>query len=56
MATVQVNGNIVTVDLEKGYDDDGVLEIIENLYRFYPDADDTVGEAPAVDAEAPAAE
>jgi hypothetical protein len=37
VASVQVNGNMVTVDLQKGYDDTGLLEIIENLYRFYPD-------------------
>ena len=37
VAAVQINGNIVTVDLAKGYGDEGLLEIIENLYRFYPD-------------------
>ena len=34
---VQVNANMITVDLAKGYDSEGLLEIIENLYRFYPD-------------------
>lgn len=37
VAGVQINGNIVTVDLDKGYDADGLKSIIENLYRFYPD-------------------
>ncbi len=37
VAGVQINGNVVTVDLEKGYDADGLKEIVENLYRFYPD-------------------
>ncbi|CAN5137967.1 hypothetical protein BH20ACT3_BH20ACT3_16990 [soil metagenome] len=34
---VQINGNMVTVDLEKGHDSDGLKVVIENLYRFYPD-------------------
>lgn len=54
VAAVQVNGNIVTVDLEKGYDDRGLLEIIENLYRFYPDT--VEGEDPAEAAPADAVE
>lgn len=40
VAAVQINGNIVTVDLAKGFDSEGLLEIIENLYRFYPDTAD----------------
>ena len=51
VAGVQINGNVVTVDLAKGYTSDGLITIIENLYRFYPDAP----EAPAA-AEAPATE
>ena len=51
VAAVQINGNIVTVDLAKGYGDEGLLEIIENLYRFYPDepagADEPEAEAEA---------
>ncbi len=43
VAGVQINGNMVTVDLFKGFDSAGLLEVIENLYRFYPDAP----EAPA---------
>ncbi|MEO6989453.1 MAG: hypothetical protein ABI239_12505 [Aquihabitans sp.] len=34
---VHVHGNIVTVDLEKGYDTDGLLGIIENMYVKYPE-------------------
>lgn len=51
VAGVQINGNMVTVDLNKGHDSSGLLEIIQNLYRFYPDAPE--GEA-AAEAEAPA--
>jgi len=36
VAGVQINGNMITVDLAKGYDSSGLVEIIENLYRFYP--------------------
>ena len=50
VAGVQINGNMVTVDLSKGFDSTGLLEIIENLYRFYPDA------VEGDEAEAPAAE
>ena len=40
VAGVQINANVVTVDLAKGYDASGLREVIENLYRFYPDATD----------------
>ena len=33
---VHVNGNIVTVDLTKGHTSDGLKEIIESLYLYYP--------------------
>lgn len=57
VAGVQVNGNMVTVDLNKGYDTSGLVEIIENLYRFYPDVDEVVAGSPeAVAAEALAPE
>ncbi len=49
VAGVQINANIVTVDLAKGFTSDGLLEIIENLYRFYPDAPEGAEEAPAED-------
>jgi hypothetical protein len=53
VAAVQINGNVVTVDLNKGHTSEGLLEIIENLYRFYPDAPEG---APASAEEAPAEE
>jgi hypothetical protein len=33
---VHVNGNIVTIDLEKGWTSDGLKEIVESLYIYYP--------------------
>jgi hypothetical protein len=58
VAGLQINGNMVTVDLAKGYDAAGLREVIENLYRFYPDATDApdAPEAPEVPAEGDAAE
>lgn len=55
VAGVQINANMVTVDLQKGFDSTGIVEVIENLYRFYPDAEDApAGDAPV--AEEPPAE
>ena len=34
-AGVHINGNVITVDLEKGYTTDGMREIIEDLYIYY---------------------
>jgi len=51
---VGINGNVVTVDLEKGYDSSGLKEIVENLYRFYPDADPAA--EPTADPAEPEAE
>jgi hypothetical protein len=45
VARVHVNGNMVTIDLTKGYDASGLREIIEDLYRFYPDVDDAADAA-----------
>ncbi|MCB0977732.1 MAG: hypothetical protein KDB02_09765 [Acidimicrobiales bacterium] len=42
VAGLQVHGNMVTVDLNKGYDAGGIAEVIENLYRFYPDVEKAV--------------
>ena len=39
VAGVGINGNVITVDLERGFDSTGLKEIVENLYRFYPDVD-----------------
>jgi hypothetical protein len=52
VTAVHVNGNIVTVDLQKGHDADGIKDIVENLYRFYPD---TVDGADAGDEVEPSA-
>lgn len=49
VAAVQLNANVITVDLAKGYGSDGLKEVIENLYRFYPDT------PPTADADEPAA-
>lgn len=45
VAAVHVNANIVTVDLQKGHQPHGIKEIVENLYRFYPDAADAADAA-----------
>jgi hypothetical protein len=34
---VHINGNVVTVDLTKGYDGEGIQKVIEDLYLFYPE-------------------
>jgi len=35
VAGVHINGNIITVDLERGYTSEGMREIIEDLYLYY---------------------
>lgn len=45
VAGVQINGNMITVDLNKGFDSEGLLEVIENLYRFYPDTPPVEGDS-----------
>lgn len=40
---VHVNSSVITVDLGGGYVGEGLQQIIEDLFRFYPDAPD--GEA-----------
>ena len=32
---VHVYGNIITVDLEKGYDSDGLAEIVRDMYQYW---------------------
>jgi len=51
---IQINGNMVTVDLAKGFDADGLQEIIEQLYIFYPDQPDDAEATTEIAAEAPA--
>src|SRR4051794_2752322 len=41
---VHINGNVISVDLEKGYSSEGMAQIIHDLYLFYP-ATDAVEEA-----------
>ncbi len=48
---VQINGNVVTVDLEKGYGTEGLKEIVENLYRFYPDQPEATTAEPDPESE-----
>lgn len=58
VAAVHVFGNMVTVDIEKGYDSAGLAEIVREMYRYWkpgvepPSFDDL---QPAEEASAPAA-
>ena len=53
VAGVHVYANMVTVDIEKGYDSDGLSEIVEEMYRYWkpgvvpPEFDDLPAEEPA---------
>lgn len=40
VASVHVNGSVVTVQFTKGADSTGVKEIIEGLYTFYQEGDE----------------
>lgn len=54
VAAVHINGSVVTVDLAKGRDSEGLAEIIEDLYIFYPETeDDGTEDAVAADGSAP---
>lgn len=53
VASVQINSNVVTVDLEKGFDTEGLKAIIENLYRVYPDTPEGDGAHDIADAPVP---
>jgi len=44
---VHVNGNVVTVDVAQGHSTDRLRDVIEDLYRFYPDADNADAGEPA---------
>lgn len=35
VASVHVYANIVTVDLEKGYESDGLIDIVREMYRYW---------------------
>jgi hypothetical protein len=58
VAGVHVYANIVTVDLEKGYESDGLADLVRNLYQYWKPGvepptfadeqpDETSGDAPA---------
>ena len=53
-AATKAGMRALTIDLVKGYTDEGLDEVIENLYRFYPDPVEGEGEGEPV-AEAAAA-
>lgn len=56
VAGVHVYGNMVTVDIEKGYDSAGLSEIVREMYRYWkpgvqpPSFDDLQPEEPAIEA------
>ena len=60
VAGVHINGNIITVDLVKGYTSEGLKEIIEDLYLYYrePTGDEAAseGDGEAANEGAPAGE
>ncbi len=35
VASVHINGSVITVDLEKGFDADGIADIVRGLYTYY---------------------
>ncbi len=51
VAAVHIYSNIVTVDVEKGYEPDGLADIVRNLYQYWrpgvepPTFEDTAPEA-----------
>lgn len=38
--SLHINGNVVTVDLAKGHTSEGLKQVIEDLYIFYPETED----------------
>jgi hypothetical protein len=59
--SVHVYGNIVTVDIAKGFDADGLDELVSNLYQYWkpgmapPSFEDMVADTPAESGAAAAA-
>ena len=49
--TVHINGNMITVDLEKGRSSEGLAQVVHDLYLFYPGTDSVVAAAPTVGAD-----
>ena len=59
VAAVHVNGNMVTIDLEKGWTATGLKEVVESLYLYYPpgaEEGDVAGAVAAGSASADVAE
>lgn len=53
VAGVHVYGNMVTVDIEKGYDSSGLSDVVQEMYRYWkpgvvpPEFEDLPAEEPA---------
>jgi hypothetical protein len=53
VASVHIYGNMVTVDIEKGYDSSGLSDIVREMYRYWkpgvtpPEFEDVPAEEPA---------
>jgi hypothetical protein len=53
VAAVHIYGNMVTVDIEKGYDSAGLSDVVREMYRYWkpgvvpPEFDDLAAEEPA---------
>ena len=53
VAAVHAHGNMVTVDLEKGYDSSGLSDLVREMYRYWkpgvvpPEFEDVPAEEPA---------
>ena len=43
VAAVHVFGNMVTVDIEKGYDSAGLAEIVREMYRYWKPGVEVIG-------------
>jgi hypothetical protein len=56
VASVHVYGNIVTVDVAKGYDSGGLADIVREMYRYWKPGVEapTFDDQPAEEAAAPA--
>jgi hypothetical protein len=51
---VHINGSVVTVEVARGSDGEGIADVITHLFRFYPDAEPAAVAASEA-TEAPAA-
>jgi hypothetical protein len=53
---VHVNSSVITVDLAGGYVGEGLQQIIENLFRFYPDDPDAPADTDVPTEDTPVAQ